>query len=527
MIDVLHAFDPSADREWTAARFAEWLRSHEHGDRVLVVTNREPVTHELDPDGHPVPQFASSGVVNALAPLVRGCSATWIAAGTGTADRAVCLERDGLLVDNGGARHRLRRVWLNPLEQAGYYAGCANEALWPLCHDAHVKPVFRPDDFSTYWAVNARFADAVRDEATSASPLVLVQDYHFALLPMILRERVPDSTIVSFWHIPWPAWDRFRICPWREHLIHGLLGSDIAAFQTDADATRFMETVARTLEARVDHEQRTITCKRHRVLVRSYPASIEWPSPWTSGLPSAAACRAAVRRELGLRDGVQLGVGVDRLDYTKGLEEKFLAIEYLLASHAEVAGRFVFVQLAQPSRSSLPGYQALRARVLETVDRVNRCWGTDEYRPIILLEGFHPPTAIYRFFRAADLCYVASLHDGMNLVAKEFISARDDLRGVLVLSAFTGAAHELNAALIVNPYDLDGTARALARALRMPDAQQRDRMRQLRAHVAEFSAHRWAAEMLADAMQLVADRRRRLKSGLAEWPRRVGTVAAS
>jgi trehalose 6-phosphate synthase len=355
---------------------------------------------------------------------------------------------------------------------------------------------------NTYWAINGRFVDAVCEEAKGEFPLVLVQDYHFALAPLMLRGRLPLSVIVAFWHIPWPPWQVFQICPWRHQLIEGLLGSNIVGLQTASDCRNFMDTVDHCLEAHVDREQNTITYLGHRTLVRAYPTSIEWPNRWVARSPSIAACQEQVRRQLDLPPNVRIAVGVDRLDYTKGIEEKLLAVERLIEWYPEFRERLVFVQLGERSRQRLTAYRDLRERVIAIADRINARFGSGHYVPIFLLEGQHSPAEVYRFLRAADVCYVGSLDDGMNLVSKEFISARDDERGVLVLSAFTGAARELSAALLVNPYDLDLAAHMLARALTMEDEEQRDRMHDLRSTVAEFNAYRWAGQILTDAARV-------------------------
>jgi trehalose 6-phosphate synthase len=478
------------------------------GSQLIVLANREPVSHEYDRDGSIVATHSSAGLVNAVEPLVRACSGVWIAHGGGGADRLTAVDRDGLALASDRGSYRLRRVWLDEDEQREYYDGFANEALWPLCHRAHVRPVFRSDDLNTYWTVNGRFADAVKEEAGSEAPLVLVQDYHFALAPRMIRERLPHATIMTFWHIPWPHWQGFEICPWRQQLLEGLLGSDIVGFQTAADCRNFLDAVEHTLEAHVERDEQVITYGGHRVQVRAYPASVEWPSRWLSRLPRVEICRREVRRELHLPLGVRLGVGVDRLDYTKGIEEKFLAVERLLDCYPEFRESFVFVQIAEPSRQRIPAYRAVRARVIETADRINVRFGTGNYRPILLVEDHHDPCEVARLLRAADVCFVGSVHDGMNLVSKEFVSARDDERGVLVLSEFAGAARELSEALLVNPYDVDQTAHALLEALTMPAHEQCHRMRQMRTQVAEFNAHRWAQRIIVDAARTKVAARR-------------------
>ena len=485
------------------------LRELSDGTQVIVLANREPFMHERDGNGRIVVTRSASGVVNAVEPLVASCGGVWIAHGSGSADLDTVTHRDGLNVPPDAPQYRLRRVWLREDEEQGYYYGFANEALWPLCHRAHVRPIFRSNDLETYWRVNGRFAEAVCEEATSETPIILVQDYHFALAPLIIRDRLPLSTIVTFWHVPWPHWQTFEICPWRQQIMEGLLGSSIIGFQTEDDCQNFVETVEHTLEARIDRDGRSLTRGGRRVLVRTYPASVRWTdaSAASEGTRPVRAqrvegTREAVCHQLGLDSRIQLGVGVDRLDYTKGIEEKFLAVERLLECYPEFVERFVFVQLAEPSRVRLPAYADLRARVLAAAERVNRRFGHVDYCPIVLLEGHHAAPDVVRFLRAADLCFVGSLHDGMNLVSKEFVRARDDERGVLVLSAFTGAARELTDALQINPYDADGAAAAIAAALLMPVEEQQGRMRRLRAAVAGFDAHRWGAMILSDAARL-------------------------
>jgi trehalose 6-phosphate synthase len=471
-------------------------------ESVVVLANREPFRHDRTPDGDIVVRRSSGGLVSALEPVMQACSGVWVAHGSGTADPMVVDRRDGLAVPPANPLYRLRRVWLAPDEERGYYYGFANEGLWPLCHRAHVQPVFRTSDYNMYRAVNERFADTVCDEVTADSPLVLVQDYHFALAPRMIRDRLPLGTIVAFWHIPWPSPRDFAICPWGRQLLEGLLGSTIIGFQTPDDCRNFVDTVGCVLDAQIDRARNAITYDGRRTAIRAYPVSVEWPSRWAPQSPPVEICRQAIRRELGLPPEVRLGIGVDRLDYTKGIIEKFLAVERLLETHPQLRERFVFVQIAEPSRECLPPYRELRLRVREAADRINLRFGSNGNGPIVLLEAHHDAAEVYRFLRAADLCYVGSLHDGMNLVAKEFVSARDDEGGVLVLSRFAGAARELTASLIVNPYAIDDAANALATALTMPVSEQSKRMRAMRSVVARFNTYRWAGQMLTDVMRL-------------------------
>ncbi|MEO8449468.1 MAG: trehalose-6-phosphate synthase [Gemmatimonadota bacterium] len=509
--------EKEADSEgglWTPQRLKQTLRRHLEGEKVVILANREPYIHQRAADGSVTIVHPASGLVSALEPVMRACSGTWIAHGSGSADRDAADAAGRVRVPPGEESYVIRRVWLSPEEERGYYYGFSNEGLWPLCHIAHARPVFRAEDWSHYQRVNQRFVDALCDEVDTEDPIVLVQDYHFALAPRLIRQRLPRATIIMFWHIPWPNSERFGICPWREKLLEGMLGSSIIGFHTHAHCNNFVEAVDRFLEARIDRDQEAVVQQGRATLIRPYPISIEWPNRWASTAPAVDDCRRSVFAELGLPADGELGVGVDRLDYTKGVEERLLAVELLLEGHPDHIGRFTFVQLAAPSRTGIEAYRALNDTVERTANRINERFGRGAYQPIVLLRAHHEPPTVFRYYRAANLCYVSSLHDGMNLVAKEFVAARDDERGVLILSQFTGAARELTEALIVNPYDLDEAAAALATALAMSPDEQADRMRAMRAFISEFNVYRWAGRMLVDAARL--RRRDRLAGRLSE-----------
>ncbi len=486
---------------WSAARLRSILTQYLQGERVVILANREPYIHERGDTGvrvlHP-----ASGLVSALEPVMRACSGVWIGHGSGSGDRETVDAHDHLRVPPGEESYLLRRVWLTEEEESGYYYGFSNEGLWPLCHVAHARPIFRTQDYEAYVRVNQRFADAVCEEVDSDDPIVFVQDYHFALAPRMIRERLPRATVIAFWHIPWPNAERFGICPWREELISGLLGASVVGFHTQQHCNNFIDSVDAFVESRIDRETHAVVQGPRRTLVRPYPISIEWPVHWLDGMPPVEEARRSVRRELGLAADALLGVGIDRLDYTKGIEERLAAVDELLTRYPDFRGRFTFVQLAAPSRTKIPRYRELNERVEEAAAQIDRKWSSDGYRPIVLLRAHHEPASVFRYYRAADLCYVSSLHDGMNLVAKEFVAARDDEQGVLVLSQFTGASRDLTEALIVNPYDLRQASDALAAALRMPRDEQRERMRSMRRLVSEFNVYRWAGRMLVDAAEI-------------------------
>jgi trehalose 6-phosphate synthase len=487
---------------WTAVRLKQTLNRHLHGERIVILANREPYIHQHAASGGIEVQHPASGLVTALEPIMRACSGVWVAHGSGNADRETVDRNDHVRVPPGEESYHIRRVWLSEEELQGYYFGFSNEGLWPLCHMAHARPVFRAEDWHQYSIVNQKFADAVCKEVDSKDPIILVQDYHFALAPAMIRKRLPAATVIVFWHIPWPNAEQMGICPWRNEILEGLLGSSILGFHTQLHCNNFLDSVDRYLETRRDQEQNAVVMQGHRTLVRPYPIALEWPVHWVETADSVEDCRAQVWRDFGLKPDALLGIGVDRLDYTKGVEERLLAVELMLERHPEFRGRFSFAQLAAPSRTKIERYRLLNETIEQLAERINQRFGKKDYKPIIMLRTHHEPPEVFRFYRAADLCFVSSLHDGMNLVAKEFVAARTDLKGVLVLSEFTGAARELTEALIVNPYDQEECCEALATALAMPEDEQRDRMRSMRSILVQFNVYRWAGKMLVDAARL-------------------------
>ena len=505
--DSLVRWDPRVLREVIDRELA--------GDEVITVSNREPYIHVRGKDGAVEIQFPASGLVSALDPVMRACGGTWVAHGSGTADRETADEHARVRVPPQDPAYTLRRVWLSPKEEQGYYYGFANEGLWPLCHLAHARPQFRREDWEQYQSVNRRFADAVVEESRSEDPIVLVQDYHFALLPRMIHERLPASTVITFWHIPWPNPEAFAICPWREEILEGLLGSTILGFHTRFHCNNFIDTVDRTVESRIDREYSNISYQGRTTLVQHYPISVEFPSRWLQEQSSVPEARVRVRIANAMAKDVRLGVGVDRLDYTKGIVERLRAVERLLDTHPEWVGHFSFVQIAAPSRSDIERYRRFSEEVTAVADAINERFARPGYVPVHLRVAHHSPPEVFEYYRGADLCFVSSLHDGMNLVAKEFVSARDDEQGVLLLSLFTGASRELPEALVVNPYDTDECARALHRALVMTPEEQRGRMRRMRGYVGEYNIYRWAGRMLMDAARIRA--RNRLLVRLPEF----------
>ncbi len=486
---------------WSPASLRAILHEQLAGDQVLIVSNRQPYAHNWQ-NQNIVVQVPASGLVSALEPVMRACSGTWVAHGNGSADRAVVDARNHVDVPPSHPTYQIRRVWLTAEEEQGYYYGFANEGLWPLCHIAHVRPTFRSSDWKHYVAVNERFAQAVYEEATTDNPVVLVQDYHFALLPRLIRDWLPNATIIMFWHIPWPNAESFGICPWREEILQGLLGSSILGFHTRVHCNNFIDSVDRILEARIDRNSSTISYGSKMTAVNPYPISIEWPIQWIGDQKPVPECRVSVREAYGIPADRLIGLGVERLDYTKGILERFMAVERLLELQPEWIGRFTFLQVAAPSRWVIEQYNHFANQVSALAEQINKRFGRDGYQPICLRIEHHEPAQVYECYRGADVCVVSSLHDGMNLVAKEFVGARDDEQGVLILSQFAGAARELTEALVINPYDIDQFAAALHLALTMPKGEQRARMQSMRGLIKEFNVYRWAGRMLMDAARM-------------------------
>jgi alpha,alpha-trehalose-phosphate synthase [UDP-forming] len=475
---------------WTEERLKQFVQMRFGSRPMFVVSNREPVSHIFE--GKRIAELRpASGLVSALEPIMVACGGVWLAHGSGDADRAAG-ERVGLPSDDPS--YTLRRVWLDAEEEAGYYYGFSNEGLWPLCHIVHERPQFRAVDWEHYRAVNQRFAVALLEEMEKAeAPIVLVQDYHFALLPRLIKQERPDARVALFWHIPWPNVEAFGICPWQEEILLGMLGADLIGFHTQIHCNNFLETVERMIEARVEWDDFTAIRGQHTTHVLPFPISIAVDEDADGRIPS----RQALLAELGVEADF-LGVGVERLDYTKGLPERLRAIQRFFERWPEYRRRVVFVQIASPSRSRIERYQRLQQDVRETVRRINDEVGERGWRPIVYRERHHDRDEIAAYYRRADFCMVTALHDGMNLVAKEFVAGREDDSGVLILSRFTGASRELREAVLVNPYDIEDTAAAIHRAVRMSKEEQQERMARMRSQVREHNVYRWAALLLSE-----------------------------
>jgi trehalose-6-phosphate synthase/uncharacterized membrane protein affecting hemolysin expression len=493
----------SGESKWTAERLRVSVQSKLLGP-LFVVSNREPYMHVRRGKSTEA-LVPASGLVTALEPILRACDGNWIAHGSGDADREVVDKRDRIRVPPEQPEYTLRRVWLTQEEEEGYYYGFSNEGLWPLCHIAHTRPIFRASDWKSYQDANRKFADAVIEEMAGAeAPLLLVQDYHFALLPRMVKQDRPDARVAIFWHIPWPNPEAFGICPWQRELLDGLLGADLVGFHTQAHCNNFLETVDAAVESRIEWERFAVKRHGHSTFVRPFPISVD--SSGSSREPesddtSSYEVRSALLNNLGIKASF-LGVGVDRIDYTKGIIERFRGIERFLEMYPSYCGNFTFVQIGAPSRTHIPRYHDLVSDVEAEAARINLRFQTKEWKPIALLVRHHGHKEILPYYRAADLCMVTSLHDGMNLVAKEFVAAREDEEGALILSQFTGASRELRDAIIVNPYDTEQLGEAIRISLEMDPAERRTRMQRMRHTVKEHNVYRWAGNLISELSEI-------------------------
>lgn len=485
------------DSPWTAERLKEFVKAYVKDRPIYVVSNREPYTHD-DPKDSSVYSVPASGMVTALEPVMDATGGTWIAHGSGAGDKEASDEAGKVRVPPDDPKYTLKRITLSHKEVQGHYVGFSNEALWPLCHVAHTRPIFRKEDWQAYKRVNGKFAQAVLAEIKNVTrPLILIQDFHFALLPEMIKAARPDAQVALFWHVPWPSADVFSICPYRKELLEGMLGADILGFHTQQYCNNFMDTVGKEVEALIDFEQFSIAREGHRTYIKAFPISIAFTD---SKDEKHVSDRSALDR-LGIKTEF-LGLGVDRLDYTKGILERFKGIECFLDAYPEYRSRFTFLQIAPPSREGVEKYREYNAQVSAEAERINRKFAEGQWKPIVLEKRVYTHAELQHLYRAANLCLVTSLHDGMNLVAKEFAAARTDEAGVLILSQFAGASRDLKGALILNPYSAEETAEMLLQALTMPTSEQYRRMHAMRNVVKDYNVYRWSAELIKSVANL-------------------------
>jgi trehalose-6-phosphate synthase len=490
------------DDLWTEAKLKDLVRAKLGDNALIVVSNREPYMHVLN-EQTGVTQCIrpAGGVVTAIDPILRACGGTWIAHGAGNVDKEFVNSKDKLGVPTDDNRYILKRVWLSKEEEQGYYYGFANEGMWPLCHITYIRPIFRESDWQMYKQVNQKFADAVVEELPANNPFVFIQDYHFTLLAKMIKEKRPDATIALFWHIPWPNPEVLAICPYYEQILDGMLACDIVGFHVQNHCNNFLDTANRLLESRIDTEKFTVVRSGKTTLVRAFPISINDYSDIQHNSNEIKKQVERIRKEFSL-EGKIVGIGVERIDYTKGIKERVLAIDRFLEKYPEYKRKFVFIQLAAPSRTHIKSYHDLMAEIDELIEKKNWKYSDSGWKPIIYLERHFSPEEIKPYYELADFCIVSSLHDGMNLVAKEYVAWKNNLESVLILSCFTGAIRELTGAVQINPYSIEEFADAIKYAIELPAEEKRKRMETMQREIKENNVYRWAANIITELTAL-------------------------
>ena len=485
------------------------LARHLRGRTLILVSNREPYEHVRGPDGGVTVKQPAGGLVSALDPTMQRTHGVWVAWGSGDADRESADDAGCVAVPPERPAYTLRRVWLDEDDVDGYYFGFANSALWPLCHLLVQHFAYRAEYWARYQAVNERFAEAAAEQVRKAAgtAVVWVQDYHLATAPAMIRARAPDAFVHQFWHIPFPPPEIFRLLPTSVHqaVIRGMLGNDLIEFHTERYVANFLACVRDIVpEAEVFGERNAVSFEGRTVEVGAFPISIDARAYQALARAADRARRAGARGARYAPDGRQLGVSVDRIDYTKGIPERLRAIDLLWTSHPELRERVTFVVVATPSRSELSAYSTLERDVADTVDEINARHGTPGWTPLVLIRDNVDADTLASIYRAGDVCLVSSLQDGMNLVAKEFIACQVDEHGVLVLSRFAGASEEIDGALLINPFDVDGFVDGLHKAFAMAPDERRGRMHAMREHLFSATIFDWLASILARVDTLAA-----------------------
>lgn len=486
---------------WTRQTLQEAIRTKMSDYQLVVVSNRQPYQH-VKKAGKLVCQREPGGLVTAINPVMQAVQGTWIASAASEYDRIAVDSAHKVKLPPENPSYTLRRMFLTKEERDGYYYGYSNEGLWPLSHIAYTRPLFFESDWQTYKKTNQRFAEAVLEEVGSNKAFVWIQDFHLALAAKYLKEANRPNLITSiFWHIPWPNPEVFRICPQKNEILEGLLACDLVGFQIRYHCDNFLGAVDRELESRIDREKTSVIYQNKETLVRAFPISVDFEAISAQSESQNMKERASeLRDEIGAGDK-KLIVGVDRIDYTKGIPERLKAIDRFLEKYPEHKEKMVFFQLGQISRLHIPRYKELNDEINALVEEINWKHSQGAWTPIILTRSYMSYQDILALYRAADACIVSSLHDGMNLVAKEFVAARSDLSGVLMLSQFTGASRELTDAVIINPYDSESFADAIAQALTMTSEEQEKRMRKMRDIVQQNNIFRWAGKILSQLLK--------------------------
>ena len=485
------------DTPWTSERLKEFIKAYLKNRPIFIVSNQEPYIHQKIKNEIKY-SIVPSGLNTAVNAVMEACGGVWIAHGGGDADRETADENGKLKVPPNDPRYTLKRIWLLEKEFGGHYRFSV-EAMYPLCLMTYTRPIFRKADWLMYKYVNKKFAQALLAELRGVEqPIVLIQDYHFALLPEMIKASRPDAQVGLFWHVPWPSPEAFSVCPWRKEILQGMFGADIVGFNTQQFCNNFISTAGKEVESLIDLETFSITREDHTTHIKSFPISIAFSDSKETKVEQSEANNLGlgILKRLGIQTKY-FGIGVDRLDYAKGIPERFIGIEHFFETHPEYKGELTFLQIASPHREHFKDYQEqYQSLITKEAERVNQKFETKEWKPIILETTQYGPSELSALFKIANFCLITSLHDSMNLVAKEYVAARNDSLGALILSQFAGASRDLKGALIINPHNTEEIGAAIYTALSMPLFEQHRRMNIMRISVKDYNVYRWAAELI-------------------------------
>lgn len=487
---------------WTKDSLINAIEKNLKSYKFIVASNREPYMHEYR--GKEIKCIKTvSGVTIALDPVMQAAKGIWVAWGSGNADKDTSGENNCVKVPPDNHRYTLKRVWLSKEEEDGYYYGYSNQALWPLSHIVYEKPVFLKEHWLIYKKINQRFAEAILEEMGMDKAFVWLQDYHLTSAGKYIKKKRTDAIVSMFWHIPWPNPEAFRICPQKKEILAGLLSCDLLGFHIRYHCINFMNTVDFELEAKTNYEENSIIYQGHKTVIRAFPISVDF-----EGISNESQSLPVVQAIKHLPDQISpsyeiLALSVDRIDYTKGILERLRAIDRFLEKYPEYQRKVVFYQIGAFSRIRIKTYKDLINKVQQLVEEINWKYKAGNWYPIVLNTKDIDYIQHLALYRSADLCIVSSRHDGMNLVAKEYVAANVDLKGVLILSKFTGSARELSkGAILINPYDFESTADAIKKAIQMSKEGRVERMRKMRDIVAKRNIYRWAGKFISNLVKL-------------------------
>ncbi|TEU13428.1 MAG: trehalose-6-phosphate synthase [Hadesarchaea archaeon] len=483
------------------------VKSKLRGYKFLIVSNREPYLHMHTPDGVRV-KTPAGGLTAALDPLMQATGGTWVAGGSGDADRECVDKQNRCRVPPDKPKYVLKRVWMSKDEVDKFYFGFSNQTLWPLCHNVFREPVFEESFWKGYKHSNALYAEAIKQETRGIDKaFIWFHDYHLALTPKMVRNdtrKKQKLVLAQFWHIPWPTRDIFALLPWAEEVLEGMLANDLIGFHLPSYCFNFLASVENILGIKADYRRFNVKYQGRTIQVKPFPISVDFDAI------DKIARVPGVKQEMKRVRAPQyipykyIGVGVDRIDYTKGIIQRFRAIDRFLEKYPEYQNNFVFVEAGAPSRNRIPAYMKLNEEISKIVGKINWKYLRGYWKPIIYIEGKLDLNRLFALYRTADVCIVSPIQDGMNLVAKEFISANVDSTGVLMLSKFAGATEELKDAVIVNPYDVEGFADAIRNTLEMSPKEKRRRMKNLRDDVKKNNVFKWLSDFICESAKFIS-----------------------